>query len=327
MVLTDDADILFYGCDLAGNAEGQEFISSISAITGADVAASDDLTGAEEKGGDWDLEQHVGEIETAALSATAFEGILADQDGDGVDDADDLDKDGDGILDADESEIPDFTNGDFSAGRTGYTTTGAISYTTITSGPNVGDTVARLSNNRTTASLTQALGGPETTISELEFQFGWNNGTLSGAGDGQNIEFKINGVTYLTIETPDDGGTNQDDATDLGGDARLTASNGATFLVEDPSVQGPQFIDTSQFNAWTLRTITLTLPSDISSPVFSLESGPRPGNGEEVNDDFAVTAFTITEGFTAIDTDGDGVPDHCDLDSDNDGISDLVRKR
>ena len=103
--LTDDADILFYGCDLAGNAEGQNFISSISAITGADVAASDDLTGAEDKGGDWDLEQHVGEIETAALSATAFEGILADLDGDGVDDVDDADKDGDGILDTDEGEV------------------------------------------------------------------------------------------------------------------------------------------------------------------------------------------------------------------------------
>ena len=42
--LTEDADLLFYGCDLAGNAEGEQFIESISAITGADVAASDDLT-------------------------------------------------------------------------------------------------------------------------------------------------------------------------------------------------------------------------------------------------------------------------------------------
>ena len=75
--LTDDADILFYGCDLAGNAEGQEFIESISAITGADVAASDDLTGAEELGGDWDLELNVGEVQTAALSATSFAGVLA----------------------------------------------------------------------------------------------------------------------------------------------------------------------------------------------------------------------------------------------------------
>ena len=49
--LTGDADLLFYGCDLAGNAEGEQFIESVSAITGADVAASDDLTGAAELGG------------------------------------------------------------------------------------------------------------------------------------------------------------------------------------------------------------------------------------------------------------------------------------
>ena len=29
--LSEDADILFYGCDLAGNAEGEQFIESISA--------------------------------------------------------------------------------------------------------------------------------------------------------------------------------------------------------------------------------------------------------------------------------------------------------
>ena len=250
--------------------------------------------------------------------------IEPDTDNDGVADVDDADKDGDGILDTDEGAFPNFTNGDFSDRGAGFTTRGAIDYLALSGGPNEGDTVARLDNNRTTGSLTQVLGGAETTISELEFEFGWNNGTLSGGTAGQNIEIKVNGVTYLTIETPDDGGTDQDNATDLGGDARVTASNGASFLIEDPSVQGSQFIDASKFNEWTLRTITLTLPSDISSPVFSLESGPRPGNGEEVSDDFAVTAFTITEGFIEIDTDGDGVPDHCDLDSDNDGISDLV---
>ena len=74
--LTGDADLLFYGCDLAGNAEGEQFIESISAITGADVAASDDLTGAAELGGDWDLELNVGTIETAALTAENWNHVL-----------------------------------------------------------------------------------------------------------------------------------------------------------------------------------------------------------------------------------------------------------
>ena len=43
--LSDGADLLFYGCDLAGNTDGQDLLEKISAITGADVAASDDLTG------------------------------------------------------------------------------------------------------------------------------------------------------------------------------------------------------------------------------------------------------------------------------------------
>ncbi len=75
--LTDDADLLFYGCDLAGNKAGEQFIQSISAITGADVAASDDLTGAADKGGDWDLELSVGEVKTTALAATSYAGVLA----------------------------------------------------------------------------------------------------------------------------------------------------------------------------------------------------------------------------------------------------------
>ena len=39
------ADLLFYGCDLASNQDGQLLLESISALTGADVAASEDLTG------------------------------------------------------------------------------------------------------------------------------------------------------------------------------------------------------------------------------------------------------------------------------------------
>ena len=74
--LTDDADLLFYGCDLAGNEAGESFIETISTITGADVAASDDLTGAAELGGDWDLELNVGTVETAALSTANWDGTL-----------------------------------------------------------------------------------------------------------------------------------------------------------------------------------------------------------------------------------------------------------
>ncbi|MEZ5653108.1 MAG: DUF4347 domain-containing protein [Burkholderiaceae bacterium] len=79
--LTDDADILLYGCDLAANADGRAFIAALAAHTGADVAASDDPTGTPTLGGDFELETHHGHIETeVALSAAAqanFSGALA----------------------------------------------------------------------------------------------------------------------------------------------------------------------------------------------------------------------------------------------------------
>ncbi|HSD36510.1 MAG TPA: putative Ig domain-containing protein [Rhodocyclaceae bacterium] len=68
--LTDDADILLYGCDLASTAAGRALANDIATLSGADVAASDDLTGNRAIGGDWDLEYRTGIIESSlAVSA------------------------------------------------------------------------------------------------------------------------------------------------------------------------------------------------------------------------------------------------------------------
>lgn len=53
--LSPEADILLYGCYIAAGATGAAFIAALSAATGADVAASDDMTGAAAPGGDWDM--------------------------------------------------------------------------------------------------------------------------------------------------------------------------------------------------------------------------------------------------------------------------------
>ena len=44
--LSADADLLLYGCDVAQTAAGQQLRADLAALTGADVAASTDLTGA-----------------------------------------------------------------------------------------------------------------------------------------------------------------------------------------------------------------------------------------------------------------------------------------
>ncbi|HYE50348.1 MAG TPA: DUF4347 domain-containing protein, partial [Azospirillaceae bacterium] len=78
--LAEGGDILIHGCDLARGAEGQIFVGRLAELTGADVAASDDATGAATMGGDWDLEVRRGTVETAtALTAegqAAFTGLL-----------------------------------------------------------------------------------------------------------------------------------------------------------------------------------------------------------------------------------------------------------
>ncbi|HEY6508524.1 MAG TPA: DUF2341 domain-containing protein, partial [Vicinamibacterales bacterium] len=62
--LSADADILIYGCEVAHSDAGRSLIEALGRLTGADVAASDDLTGHGDLGGDWDLEFHAGTIDT-----------------------------------------------------------------------------------------------------------------------------------------------------------------------------------------------------------------------------------------------------------------------
>ncbi|MFQ5566191.1 MAG: DUF4347 domain-containing protein, partial [Paracoccaceae bacterium] len=70
--LKADADLLFYGCDLAASTRGRALMEWVAALTQADVAASIDKTGHVSQGGDWDLEYTAGDIE----SRVAFGGEL-----------------------------------------------------------------------------------------------------------------------------------------------------------------------------------------------------------------------------------------------------------
>src|SRR6218665_597955 len=79
--LTANADIQLYGCDVGAGAAGQQLVNELAVLTGADVAASSNATGAANRGGDWNLEVRSGTIDqplaldSAALSA--FDALLA----------------------------------------------------------------------------------------------------------------------------------------------------------------------------------------------------------------------------------------------------------
>jgi len=74
--LSADADLLLYGCDVAGDDKGMAFLAALADATGADVAASADTTGAAFSGGDWQLEAQVGAVQTLAIGALDYSGTL-----------------------------------------------------------------------------------------------------------------------------------------------------------------------------------------------------------------------------------------------------------
>ena len=63
--LSEQADILVYGCEFAQGEAGQAAVDMLADLTGADVQASNDLTGSISLGGDWELEVSTGTIETS----------------------------------------------------------------------------------------------------------------------------------------------------------------------------------------------------------------------------------------------------------------------
>lgn len=75
--LSPDGDILLYGCDIAADEAGKSFLNVLAQVTGADIAASDDDTGAAALGGNWTLEATSGVVQTMALDGAQWSGSLA----------------------------------------------------------------------------------------------------------------------------------------------------------------------------------------------------------------------------------------------------------
>jgi hypothetical protein len=79
--LAPKADILLYGCNIAAGEMGRQFVQLLNQLTGADVAASSNLTGSAALGGDWELEVTMGRVEApiafGAETVEAYNAVLA----------------------------------------------------------------------------------------------------------------------------------------------------------------------------------------------------------------------------------------------------------
>ncbi|MGE0382821.1 MAG: Ig-like domain-containing protein, partial [Hyphomicrobium sp.] len=74
--LSETGDILIYGCDVAQGSDGESFVNLFSNLTGADVAASTDITGASDLGGNWVLEKSIGIVEAKTVADYEWHGTL-----------------------------------------------------------------------------------------------------------------------------------------------------------------------------------------------------------------------------------------------------------
>jgi parallel beta-helix repeat protein len=74
LALTDEADILIYGCNFASTTIGTNFANNLSALTGADVTGNSSDTGDLALGGDWSLDYQTGAIDTALAVSTQTQG-------------------------------------------------------------------------------------------------------------------------------------------------------------------------------------------------------------------------------------------------------------
>ena len=74
-------DLLIYGCNVAQGRIGEAFIQRLSQVTGANVAASADLTGSSAQGGNWLLEKTTGIIASSQAftqeTKDAYQYVLA----------------------------------------------------------------------------------------------------------------------------------------------------------------------------------------------------------------------------------------------------------
>jgi Domain of unknown function (DUF4347) len=79
--LTENADVMLYGCNFAATEQGQQLVQQISQWTGADIAASTDFTGNAALNGDWILEYTTGAIEALEIlqpwAKAAYQHLLA----------------------------------------------------------------------------------------------------------------------------------------------------------------------------------------------------------------------------------------------------------
>ena len=214
-----------------------------------------------------------------------------DSDGDVIPDMCDLDADNDGILNTNECYGEKITNGSFTGNANGWTLGGSWAYNN--------NSVNNFADNITNEKLSQTLAPLSTQTYKLSFNIGVRDYSSNSSYTG-SLTIRLGGVIYAVINN---GTGNSNNIT-------MTLHNGATStFVPFSSPTAPLLIN--------YKDITIDIPYVYSTSQDNEVSFSMTADG----DDFFIDDVSLIGGC---DTDGDGIPDYLDLDSDNDGCVDAI---
>ncbi|MBT2623687.1 hypothetical protein J7E44_23280, partial [Chryseobacterium sp. ISL-6] len=219
-----------------------------------------------------------------------------DSDGDGLLDVDDLDDDNDGILDSIECSGNEIVaNGKFTNNANGWTLGQGWTST--------GSAIEIVENHVLDSDVNQSLTNLRKTNNfiPLSLTLGAQDASQA-AGSTASLQILLNNVVYATINNSVTRNPSVNNIT-------MTLANGATSNFTPFS--------TASISGFTIRNFTINIPNSNIPDTSVLTFRAHTESDDWLLDDISVKAFTC-------DTDGDGVFDHLDLDSDNDGCLDSV---
>ncbi|MEM1192792.1 MAG: Ig-like domain-containing protein, partial [Pseudomonadota bacterium] len=262
---------------------------------------------------------------TSSLSTAQFNALISvDTDGDGIDNSIDVDDDNDGILDTVEGlGGPSFTTGtqqvaDSNAITSGSTQPGAGGNPHVFNGP-----------DGTQISILDTTGNTNTIDAGLGYRFGTPNAvtdrtyTITFGQPVANVDLRL---SFFNNDVGFNNPAGEEEITNISVNAGTTTLS----YTDDGDGQFP-----TSFNGTSISTApggfgansggTLNIQSDqpfteITLTFDSIQSNPSGVILSEVG----YARVTGTTSATAVDSDGDGLFDHVDIDVDNDGIPDNI---
>jgi hypothetical protein len=286
-----------YGCNFAQGEKGKAAITYLEKELGISIAASTNITG---KGGDWVLE-----IGNKNILVNSYEyslqctGPAGDCDGDGVPDATDLDDDNDGILDTNDAPA------DCACTEWTPNTTNSVNGIYTIDGVNTNVLVTGLANGVQIRNMT-AINGC-TSFIDLEDNIGGGPAQQNNGVINFNFSPQILNPTFQILSLGRIG---------VSGTVTFTDQNGDPINVLATSViSGSNITFTGNAATGNESNGSVFLASGNYTQINILYN---TGNGRKDGVFYSLTSCVF------LDTDLDGIPNHLDLDSDNDGCYDVI---